>query len=188
MAHPPLNGMNSPNPQPVPPLDINLPNLSVDQVPSPNHPNMPLPAASNIPRQIPPGHVLPIQHDMDDPYRPPTTITAMGHSNEPDRGYFPTFAPIKEADISIIKITNISAPLHVDSFLTRYQRNFNAYRLINSSAATLQDLEDFIRARDVFKATRGSDGEIMSFIDALISMIRSKEPGSAIELITHRNV
>ena len=36
------------------------------------------------------------------------------------------------------------APFRGDSLLTRYKRNVNASLLINSSAAMLQDLDDFL--------------------------------------------
>ena len=70
---------------------------------------------------------------------------------------------------------NSWAPLRGDSLLTRYLRNINAYLLINSSAAMLQDLDDFLRAGDVFTVTRDIDGGITSCTDALVSILRSKE-------------
>ena len=41
---------------------------------------------------------------------------------------------------------------------------------------------------NVLTATWDSDGEIIGSIDALVSILRSKERDSAIELITHRDV
>ena len=102
-------GMNSTTLQLAPPPDINFPNPSVDQIPSANHPSTPPPTALNIPIQIAAGHLLPKLHL----YGPPKTITAIGSSDYPDRGYVLTFTPIKEADISVTNMMNSWAPFAV---------------------------------------------------------------------------
>ena len=109
MADPPRNGMNPPNLQPVPPPDINLPDPSMDHIPSVNHPNISPSAAPNIPRQSPPGHVPAIQQI----YGPPTTIHPIGPCDDPDRGNVPKFTPTKEADISITNMINSWQPFVV---------------------------------------------------------------------------
>lgn len=75
-----------------------------------------------------------------------------------------------------------------NSLLIRNQQNVNAYLFIHSSAALPQDLGNFFRARDVVTATRDSDGDIPSCIDSPVSILRSRERDSAMELRTHRDV
>ena len=65
------------------------------------------------------------------------------------------------------------APLWGDSFLSRYQGNVNAYILINSSVAILQDSDYVLGAIDVFTAARDIHGDIMSFFYSLVSKLRS---------------